>query len=77
MKKIFTSIALIVMFGLTACSGNTAASTTSQETTAAATTQAAESAEATRTLQKEPEPATGRRERDSAREHLKIRSVRG
>jgi flavodoxin len=55
MKKIFTSIALIVMFGLTACSGNTAATTTSQETTAAATTQAAETTAAT---QKETEAST-------------------
>jgi len=47
MKKTLSSIALIVMFGLTACSGNTAATTASQETTAAATTQTSETTAAT------------------------------
>ena len=56
MKKIITSIAALMMFGLTACSGSAAVTTSAQETTTtAATTQAAETTAAT---EKETEAST-------------------
>ena len=55
MKKIITSIAALMMFGLTACSGSAAVTTSAQETTTAATTQASEMTAAT---QNETEAST-------------------
>ena len=39
MKKLVSSITVLMMFGLTACSGSAAVTTSAQETTTAATTQ--------------------------------------
>ena len=55
MKKIITSIAALMMFGLTACSGSAAVTTSAQATTTAATTRAEETTAAT---QNETEAST-------------------